>query len=74
MGLINRIKLLATRIAQDIKALRDGKADKTEFDKVVQNVNQLLAKPQGTTESTTEKKYVYRTPKGASCCCGCRWR
>lgn len=66
MGLINRIQLLATRIAQDIKALRDGKADKIELDKVAQNVNQLLANPQGTTESTTEKKYVYRTPKGAS--------
>ena len=66
MGLINRIQLLATRIAQDIKSLRDGKVDKTEFDKVVQTVNQLSTQQQGATDPTTQKKYTYRTPKGTS--------
>ena len=53
MSLIQRIIDLATAIGKDIKNLKS-------------RVLSLETKQNGTQVQTTEKKYVYRTPKGAS--------
>ena len=49
MGIIEEIKLLATQIGTDVKALRNDKANKNDFDRVVTALNNIADGLKGNT-------------------------
>lgn len=51
MGIIEEIKSLATQIGTDVKALRDDKANKNDFDRVVTALNNIADGLKGNTSS-----------------------